>query len=136
MYRAHSPANWIFAVSEGAVKCYRELPSGKNELAAFIFPQNLFGLAENGRYVNSARAITWSTIHSLPFDELTQIVKRDAEFAVSLSDRRATTNCANHSVGAFCSNDGMQRGGLRCFSCRCATGCKRWSTTGTMFRCP
>ncbi len=79
VYREDTPANWVFVVSEGAVKCYRELPSGKTDLSAFIFPHDLFGLAKNGRYFNSARAITWSTVYSLSIDELTQLVRRDAD---------------------------------------------------------
>src|SRR6187455_9692 len=56
--REESPADWVFAISDGCVKCYRELPSGKRALSAFLFNHDIFGLAENGRYVNTVQAIS------------------------------------------------------------------------------
>ena len=47
IYREDSAAQWVFAVVEGAVKSYRELPSGKRALR-FLFSHDLFGLAEKG----------------------------------------------------------------------------------------
>ena len=56
IYHEESPADWVFAISDGCVKCYRDLPSGKRALASFLFSHDLFGLAENGRYVNTVQA--------------------------------------------------------------------------------
>jgi len=79
IYREDSAANWIFAVAEGAVKTYRELPSGKRVVSAFLFTQDLFGLAENGRYLNSAQSLTRVTLYRLPLGELTVLLKHDAD---------------------------------------------------------
>lgn len=79
IYREDSQADWVFAVAEGAVKAYRELPSGKRVVGAFLFARDLFGLAENGRYTNTAQAITPVTLYRLPLTELTVLLKHDAQ---------------------------------------------------------
>jgi CRP-like cAMP-binding protein len=79
IYREDAPAMWVFAVTEGTVKTYRELPSGKRTIAAFLFAHDLFGLAENGRYTNTAQAITRVTLYRLPLAELAALLKHDGE---------------------------------------------------------
>ena len=79
LYREDTDAAWIFIISEGVVKCFRELPSGKRRLAAFLFADDVFGLAENGRYVNTAQAVTGVTMYRIPIDSLTALFKREPE---------------------------------------------------------
>jgi CRP-like cAMP-binding protein len=79
IYREDARAHSVFAVLEGVVKSYRELPSGKRMISAFLFPGDLFGLAESGRYLNCAQAITRVTLHQLPLEKLIPLVKRDPE---------------------------------------------------------
>lgn len=79
MYQEGSRARWVFAIAEGVVKSYRELPSGKRTVAAFLFARDLFGLAEDGRYENSVQAITRVTVYRLPVTELTVLLKHDSD---------------------------------------------------------
>lgn len=79
LYREGSPMDSVYVVSEGVVKTYRDLPSGKRRIAAFLFASDLFGLAENGRYLNTAQAITRVTLYRLPSDQLTDVLRRDAD---------------------------------------------------------
>jgi CRP/FNR family transcriptional regulator, anaerobic regulatory protein len=79
IYGEGSTAEWVFAVAEGTVKSYRDLPSGKRIVAAFLFANDLFGLAENGLYLNSAQAITRATLFRLPVGELAILLKHDGE---------------------------------------------------------
>ena len=79
IYREDSAAHWVFAVAEGMVKSYRELPSGKRSVTAFLCPRDLFGLAEQGRYVNSTQAITRVTLYRLPVHELALLLKHDGD---------------------------------------------------------
>ena len=79
IYREDSAAEWVFSVVEGAVKSYRELPSGKRALCAFLFTRDLFGLAEQGRYVNTAQAILPVTLYRFPLSQLTLLLKHDAD---------------------------------------------------------
>jgi len=79
LYREEGPARWVFAVTDGVVKTYRDLPSGKRRVQSFLFAGDLFGLAEQGRYVNSAQTITAVTLYRLPVDALTDVLQHDAE---------------------------------------------------------
>ena len=81
IYRENVPADWVFAVVDGAVKSYRDLPSGRRTIAAFLFARDLFGLAENGKYVATAQAITRVTLYRLPIDALTVSREGDARTA-------------------------------------------------------
>jgi len=79
LYQEAAPASSLFVVGEGAVKAFRDLPSGKRRVAAFLFRGDVFGLAENGRYLNTARTITRVTLFRLPIDKLTELLRHDAE---------------------------------------------------------
>lgn len=79
IYQEHSPARWVFAVLEGAVKSYRDLRSGRRAVSAFLFPQDLFGLAEAGRFVNTTQALTQVTLYRAPIEPLTDLLIQDGE---------------------------------------------------------
>ena len=79
VYRAHAPATAVFICAEGAVKSFRDLPSGRRRVIMFLFPEDLFGLAANGRYVNSAQALTRTICHRIPLDQLRSVLLQDAD---------------------------------------------------------
>jgi CRP/FNR family transcriptional regulator, anaerobic regulatory protein len=77
VYREGDEARWVFAIGEGAVKSYRELRSGRRLIACFLFGRDLFGLAENGRYVNTVQTLVRTTVYRLPIDDLAALLKQD-----------------------------------------------------------
>jgi CRP/FNR family transcriptional regulator, anaerobic regulatory protein len=79
IYREGAPAGSVFAVDQGVVKSYRELPSGKRVVGAFLFARDLFGLAETGRYLNTAQAVSMITLYRLPLDQLTVLLRHDSD---------------------------------------------------------
>jgi CRP-like cAMP-binding protein len=79
IYRKGNPLSDIFIVGEGLVKSFRDLASGRRRIVAFLFPRDVFGLAETGRYVNTTQTITESLIYSIPFETLNAALQRDAE---------------------------------------------------------
>ena len=79
LYREESPADWIFIVAEGVMKSFRDLPSGKRRVMAFLFPQDIFGLAESNRYVNTTQSVTPVTLYRLELSTLTAMLRRDSE---------------------------------------------------------
>jgi len=79
IYRAGSPAQWVFLIADGVIKSYSNLANGKRDICAFLFARDLFGLAEKGRYVNSVQAVTGVTLYRFPLAELTAALKRDGE---------------------------------------------------------
>ncbi len=46
VYHADSRAHSVFIVKEGMVKAFRDLSSGRQRVLAFLFPGDMFGLAE------------------------------------------------------------------------------------------
>jgi CRP-like cAMP-binding protein len=77
IYEAGSPARWVFAIDAGVVKTFRDLPSGKRRVTAFLFARDIFGLAENGRYVNTAQPVTEVTLYRFPIESLEQTLRAD-----------------------------------------------------------
>ena len=77
-YREGTPAKWLYFCQEGAVKAYRELPSGTQRIKSFLFGGDVFGLAEAGQYMNSARALTRVVYYRIPTADLAALLQRDA----------------------------------------------------------
>ena len=81
VYREGSNAQSVFIIASGTVKLFRDLPSGKRPVMAFLFPDDVFGLAQGGRYVNSAQTITPATLYSMRVATLTDALRHDADLA-------------------------------------------------------
>jgi len=79
LYEQQSQAGSIWIVDSGVVKSWRILADGKRQVTAFLFAGDLFGLAENGHYVNSTKAVTAVTLYRIAVDVLTDILRRDPE---------------------------------------------------------
>jgi CRP-like cAMP-binding protein len=77
LYEERDPANSVYILEQGLVKAFRALHDEKQRVTAFLGPEDLFGLSENGVYCNSAQAITPIAVHRVPFEELTTMLQRD-----------------------------------------------------------
>ena len=77
LFAADTVADSVFIVSHGVMKSFRELPSGRRRVVAFLFPSDVMGLAEQGRYVNTAQALTAATVYCIPLDVLKESFRRD-----------------------------------------------------------
>ena len=73
------PATCIFNLIDGVAKTFTTLPSGDLCGQAFLFADDLLGLAENGRYVNTAVALTAVTAYRLPLPALERLLRGDAD---------------------------------------------------------
>ena len=78
IYHEDAPSEWVFIVRQGVLKSFRELASGKRAITAFLFQDDMFGLAEAGRYVNSIQALTPIVLHRFRTDALADMLRRDA----------------------------------------------------------
>jgi len=63
-------AGFLFLLAEGVVSAHRTLPSGERQVVGFYWPGDVFGLAEEGLYVNSAAALTPCAVFRFPYDKL------------------------------------------------------------------
>jgi CRP-like cAMP-binding protein len=79
IYREDSPAHDIFINTDGVVKAFRDLPSGRRRIVAFLLQGDLFGLAEGGRYMNTTQTVTPVTAYRVPLEALAALLRRDAE---------------------------------------------------------
>jgi CRP/FNR family transcriptional regulator len=78
IYREGEPADAVFNIISGVAKAYTHGP-GKNELiGAFLFHQDLFGLAQEGSYASSMRAVTPVTAYRIPITALRKQFSMDA----------------------------------------------------------
>ena len=77
LYRQDEPATVVYNIIHGVVSAYRILPSGRRRVLAFLFAENLVGLAAKGRYVNTARAVTAVNAYRLPLRGLDALLRKD-----------------------------------------------------------
>jgi CRP-like cAMP-binding protein len=78
IYRDGDRAEAIFNIVSGVVKSYRVLPDKTERIAAFLFADDLFGLAEEGRYTNATKAVTAVTAYRIPVPALESRLRKDA----------------------------------------------------------
>jgi len=71
-------AKAVFSITSGTLASFRERPDGTRKIFAFLFAEDLFGLARRGRYVNSVKAITPAVVFRMPMDALSGLLTRDA----------------------------------------------------------
>jgi CRP/FNR family transcriptional regulator len=79
VYRDGDPADSLFINGGGLVMAFKELPSGRRRVAGFRFQADIFGLADQGRYVNTTRTLMASTVYQIPVDALTETFRQDAD---------------------------------------------------------
>jgi CRP-like cAMP-binding protein len=79
IYREGDRVDAIFNIIRGVVTTYKTAPSGGEHIAAFVFSDDLFGLSEAGRYINSAKAITSVAAYRLPVIGLRNGLGKNAE---------------------------------------------------------
>jgi len=77
-YQRGDPAVWIYNIVSGTVCSFRPMPNQSERVAAFLFAEDLFGLARRGVYVNSTRAVTPVTAFKLPLDALSGLLMNNA----------------------------------------------------------
>jgi len=79
IYREGDSADAIFNIIGGVVKTYKNLDHQTKHIVAFLFPEDLVGLPEEGKYVNSAEAVTAVTAYRIPVSVLETRLRRDPD---------------------------------------------------------
>jgi CRP-like cAMP-binding protein len=77
IYREGDPAQAVYNISSGVVSTSRTASDGSWAVVAFLFPDDLFGLAEEGVYVNAAAAVTAVVAWRLPIAALDALMHQD-----------------------------------------------------------
>lgn len=79
IYRSGEDATAVFNIIAGFVTCYRLLPDGKKHIVGFAFANDLFGLPQNGIYVNTAEAASAVTLYKISGPALEVRLRRHAD---------------------------------------------------------
>jgi CRP-like cAMP-binding protein len=79
LFEENQEVRFIYNIVQGAVKTYHVLEDGSAAITAFLFPEDLVGLAEDGRYVDTAEAVEPVTAYRLPIEQLGTLLRGDAE---------------------------------------------------------
>ena len=78
IYRAGQPVGAIYNIISGVVKAFSTEVDGREHIHAFLFADDLLGLSDDGRYVNSSEAVTPVTAYQLPTAKLQSHLRKDA----------------------------------------------------------
>jgi CRP-like cAMP-binding protein len=78
IYHEGGDADAVFNIISGVVKAYTRGPGSNELVAAFLFSEDLFGLAQEGHYVNSTKAVTPVTAYRIPIAALRGQFSTDA----------------------------------------------------------
>jgi CRP-like cAMP-binding protein len=70
-------ATFVYLLVDGVVRTHHTLQGGDRQVLAFHWPGDLFGLAEAGKYVSSAEAVSSSTVYRFPFRKLEQFLLKN-----------------------------------------------------------
>lgn len=77
IYRAGDPSRFVYNISSGVARADHALLDGTKAVLAFLFPDDWFGLAEEGFYINSMVALTDMTAYRLPVSALESLLRRE-----------------------------------------------------------
>jgi CRP/FNR family nitrogen fixation transcriptional regulator len=95
IYGESEPAEYVYQVTEGAVRSYKLLSDGRRQIGAFHLVGDIFGL-ENGDFHRfTAEAIVDTTVHLMKRASLEQAAKADTLVAHDLLNM--TTNNLQHA---------------------------------------
>lgn len=67
-------AHFLYLIDEGVIRISRHLPDGARQVLGFMWPGDLLGLVEEGRYINSAESLTPATLFRFPLDRLRSLL--------------------------------------------------------------
>jgi CRP-like cAMP-binding protein len=84
IYDEGEPADAAFNVMSGAVTVYREFSKHRQHIAAFLYPGDIFGLSEQGRYTNATRATTAVVAYKIPMRALRRLLASNADLDVNI----------------------------------------------------
>ena len=84
LYAQGSSATDLYSIAKGCVRVCRTDPEGARQILAFMWPGDLTGLAENGRYVNTAEMVQTTRLFRFPLSDLMSLLARDPALELQL----------------------------------------------------
>ena len=113
IYREGEQAATVLNIITGIVKSFKVLPDNKQHIVGFLFPNDLIGLAEHGRYVNSAEAVTAVTLYRLSTRALEPLLRQNAKLDFEVIGKLCHVLCeAQHHAFLLSKHSAIARIGL------------------------
>lgn len=88
-YRALAPADSLYNLVQGVAKTFVARPDETTHVSGFHFPGDIFGLAEQGEYIESAEAIVPTIAFKIPIGALEDLLSSNRGLAVRFVHRLA-----------------------------------------------
>jgi CRP-like cAMP-binding protein len=79
IYSEGEDAHFLYTIESGVIRISRHLEDGGRQVLAFMWPSDLFGLAERGHYVNSAETLTAAIVYRFPLQKLRRLLLREPQ---------------------------------------------------------
>ncbi|MDE2335544.1 MAG: Crp/Fnr family transcriptional regulator [Rhodospirillales bacterium] len=79
LFRQGAEATAIYDIAGGVLKSVTLRPDGTRAILGFFFPQDIVGLAEDGRYVSTVQAVSSAVLYRMPLPALERLLRRDSE---------------------------------------------------------
>jgi len=79
-----SESRYLYNLSKGMIETYHVHGDGQRRITAFMFPNDLFGMSENGRYCMTAQAITPIVAYRIPIVQLARLMQEDPSLQLHL----------------------------------------------------
>ena len=81
IYMETDPAEDVFEVVSGTIKLYKLTPDGRRQITSFVYPGQMFGLADLGEYLHTAETVTPCTIRAYNRARVTAAMDSDNDVA-------------------------------------------------------
>jgi len=88
-YREGDQADNVFIIRAGIARASRLLPDGRRQIVAFLWANDLFGLAEDGAYINTIEAVTTLDVVRTPVAAMNELLRADARISLDMAIRTA-----------------------------------------------
>jgi CRP-like cAMP-binding protein len=84
IYGQAGEATHLYSIAKGCVRVSRAERDGARQILAFMWPGDLTGLAENGRYVNTAETVQQTRLFGFRTADLLLLMDRDPQLKLQL----------------------------------------------------
>ena len=84
IFSQREEAHFLYVVNKGMVRLSRCAENGQRHILAFMIPGDLFGLPDNGRYVESAETVSETRLYQIPWQLMQQMMLEEPQLQLTL----------------------------------------------------
>ncbi len=89
IYSEGEDAHFLYLIDEGVIRLSRHLPNGARQVLGFMWPGDLLGLSEEGRYINSAESLTSAVVFRFHLERLRRLLLSEPVLQLHLLTKAA-----------------------------------------------